>query len=100
MQVSKMRKKLKIPYPKITGDKSEPLFDCYMRAHQNTLENVAQFLALLLMGGVSHPCLAAGCGAAWVVGRVIYSLGYYTGEPKNRMPGFLTTKLLGELPLL
>ena len=31
---------------------------------------------------------------------MVYSLGYYTGEPKNRMPGFLMTKLLGELPLL
>ena len=25
----------------------------------------------------------------WLVGRVIYSYGYYTGEPKNRIYGFV-----------
>ena len=55
-----MRKKLKIPYPRTSSDGKEPLFDCYMRVHQNTLENVSQFLALLLLGGLSHPKGAAG----------------------------------------
>ena len=55
-----MRKKLKIPYPKTSSDGKEPLFDCYMRAHQNTLENVPQFLALLILGGLYHARLVAG----------------------------------------
>lgn len=99
MQISKMRKKLKIPYPKMAADKPEPLFDCYVRAHLNTLENVTQFITLLITGGISRPCIAAGAGAVWVLGRVGYSLGYYTGEPKNRFPGFMMTKL-SEIVLL
>ena len=27
-------------------------------------------------------------GASWLVGRFIYAQGYYTGNPKGRLPGF------------
>jgi glutathione S-transferase len=78
----------------------QPLFNCYQRAHQNTLENIPTFLSLLLLGGLFCAKWAAGAGVAWVVGRVVYALGYYTGAPKNRLYGFAMTKLLGELPLM
>lgn len=31
--------------------------------------------------------VAAGLGAAWVVGRIFYTLGYSTGDPQGRLPG-------------
>lgn len=30
----------------------------------------------MLVGGLMYPRLAAGAGAAWVLGRVVYALGY------------------------
>ncbi len=45
------------------------------------------FLAMLVTSGLRHPVVSAAAGAAWVVGRVIYSYGYYTCNPKHRMPG-------------
>merc|ERR1711973_688505 len=39
-------------------------------------------------------------GASWLVGRFIYAQGYYTGNPKGRLPGFAISKLAGEVPLL
>ena len=27
-------------------------------------------------------------GFAWVVGRIVYAMGYYTGKPSNRLYGF------------
>lgn len=32
--------------------------------------------------------LLSVAGAAWLVGRFIYAQGYYTGNPKGRLPGF------------
>ena len=33
--------------------------------------------------------MAAAFGFLWLIGRVIYSLGYYTGKPNNRLAGSL-----------
>ena len=53
----------------------------------NTLEALPAFLALLLLAGVRTPMPAAFAGAVWIVGRVIYFIGYSTGDPKKRMRG-------------
>ena len=45
------------------------------------------FLASLPAAGMRHPLLASAAGAAWLLGRVVYSLGYYSGDPRRRMPG-------------
>ena len=70
-----------------------PEFNCYQRAHQNTLEFTPFYLALVILGGLRHPSFAAGAGGIYLVGRIIYSLGYYTGNPKSRIPGFILNLL-------
>ena len=63
-------------------------FNCYQRAHQNYLEHIPHFLVLLLLSSLYMPKYAAALGALWLVGRTVYALGYYTGNPKNRLYGF------------
>jgi len=45
------------------------------------------FLMLLFLGGLQHPTLSAGGGLLWIVSRVFYAHGYYTGDPANRSRG-------------
>eukprot|EP00093_Oithona_nana_P012489 12489.XXX_809711_810449_1 [CDS] Oithona nana genome sequencing. len=92
MKIGGKRRELKIEYPAQWSDK-HPIFNCYQRAHQNTLENVPFFLAMLMGGGVRHPLVASTAGALWLVARIIYSLGYYSGEPKGRIPGAILSML-------
>ena len=46
-----------------------PEFNCYQRAHQNTLEFTPFYLALVLTGGLRHPLFAAGAGAVYLASR-------------------------------
>jgi len=86
IQVGKMRKQLKINYPTMYSP-TNVLFNCYQRAHQNTLENYSQFLVLLFVGGLEMPMLASMSGVIWILSRISYARGYYTGDPKKRMNG-------------
>lgn len=87
IQVAIQRKKCGLKYPKMYEDAESSVFNCYQRAHQNTLEAYPSFLTLLVLGGLGYPVTASVFGMVWVVGRVFYSLGYYTGDPRNRMKG-------------
>ena len=41
-------------------------------------------LAGILFNGIAFPRASAALGAAWVVGRFLYTYGYVTGEPQAR----------------
>jgi glutathione S-transferase len=59
------------------------LFNCAQRAHHNVLENYTAALTGMLISGLKYPTLAAAFGAAWVFGRVVYTLDYSSASEKN-----------------
>jgi len=69
------------------ADKAKLAFNCAQRAHQNTLENAQYVLAGLLITGLKHPKVAVAFGVSGLIGRVLYTLGYATGDPKKRNRG-------------
>jgi uncharacterized membrane protein YecN with MAPEG domain len=89
-QVPRARIKCGISAPAMTGD---PLLERTIRVHYNTLEWLPIFLvSLWLFALYWDKTIAAAIGAVWVVGRVIYALGYYA-DANKRGPGFLIQSL-------
>lgn len=89
--VVRARKKYKVPYPALYADKADnkdaELFNCVQRGHQNSLENYPQFLACLILTGLAYPITSAITGAVYLIGRIVYFMGYATGDPNKRMRG-------------
>ncbi|GLU10597.1 hypothetical protein SLE2022_273900 [Rubroshorea leprosula] len=88
-QVGKARKKYKVSFPTLYASESEnkdaKLFNCVQRGHQNSLEMMPMFFILMILGGMRHPCVCAGFGLLYIVGRYFYFTGYATGDPQNRL---------------
>jgi glutathione S-transferase len=82
IKVAGQRKLAGVPYPYLYADRAEAekdskkkLFNCYQRAHQNTLENYPTFLLLLATSAIEHPLLAAVSGVIWILGKYFYAQG-------------------------
>ena len=85
VHVSLARVKYKIDAPACVG---HPEFERRFRIHQNTAEQLVIMIpSMLLFGTYISTTWAAGLGAAFVVGRVLYMMGYLA-EPKQRVYGF------------
>ncbi|RGB26958.1 hypothetical protein C1646_769776 [Rhizophagus diaphanus] len=104
-KVGQARRLSGYPYPYVYATKEECdkdqkklLFNCYQRVHQNTLEFYPAFLFTLVAGGIKHPILSSVAGGIWILGRIFFASGYYTGEPKKRTRGFFG--YIGSLILL
>ncbi|CAO1623208.1 unnamed protein product [Jaminaea pallidilutea] len=98
--VNKARKASGIPYPQLYADKAEAKasnkahkFNCVQRAHQNTLESLPSYAISLIVAGLRFPRLAAGLGATWLIGRVLYTIGYSSGDPSARTKGAIPSSL-------
>jgi len=86
LQVPVARRKCGISAPAMTGD---PLLERTIRAHYNTLEWLPIFLpALWIFAIYWSDLVAAGLGLLWIVGRIVYQIGYVSA-PEKRAPGFL-----------
>lgn len=94
--VGRARGKFKIAAPSTDG----PIgFQSVLRVQMNTVEQLIMFLPALWMCAFyfSDRWAALG-GAVWIVGRIIYAIGYYKA-PAKRAFGFALT-MLGTLGLM
>ncbi|KAL5017136.1 hypothetical protein ScPMuIL_006725 [Solemya velum] len=85
INVGRARKQYEVAYPEMYS--TNKTFNCIQRAHQNYLEGYPQFLFLLLVGGLQYPKTTAGAGLLYLLGRIAYAKGYYTGDPEKRRWG-------------
>ncbi|VDB87923.1 unnamed protein product [Peniophora sp. CBMAI 1063] len=92
--VSMARKAAKVEYPRAYAEKAEQeaspaakVFNCRQRAHANTLENVPGAIVLTLLAGLGYPVFAASALGFWSFTRIIYTIGYGTGDPAKRIIG-------------
>jgi glutathione S-transferase len=89
-RVARARAKYKIAAPAITGNAD---FERVFRVQMNTLEWMPIFLpSLWLFAIYVSDRWAALAGLVWIVGRIVYMLGYERATEK-RSPGFFIQAL-------
>ena len=59
------------------------------RAHYNYVEQLPIALSLLCIGGLVYPRAAVVGGGAYIVGRVLYGVGYRSKGSRGRYQGVL-----------
>ena len=85
LQVARARARYGVKLPAITGNAD---FERIYRIQMNTLEWAPIFLPSLWLCAIYIGDLtAAAIGLIWVIGRIVYFLGYREAVPK-RTPGF------------
>lgn len=90
LRVGGYRGKCGIAAPAMTGD---PILERHIRVHYNTLEWLPLFLVPLWLFAIWwNDLVAAAIGAVWIVGRILYALGY-VADPAKRELGFVVQAL-------
>ncbi|OWZ22574.1 Microsomal Glutathione S-transferase [Phytophthora megakarya] len=90
IKVGVARKQYNIPYPQMYAEKKEKNakeFNCVQRAHQNVLEHLPLFYAMLATSSIYRPTIAAAAGVVRLAGFVMYVKGYSSGDPGKRRKG-------------
>ncbi len=86
MMVGRARSKTGIKAPAMTG---HPDFERAVRVHMNLIEQSLMFLpSLWLCASYYDPRFAGILGLVWVIGRLLFALGYYQEASKRGM-GFM-----------
>ena len=95
LRVGGARGRSGVAAPAMTGD---PDLERHIRVHLNTLEWLPIYLTSLWLFTLIYPTfpfndlIAAGLGLVWIVGRLMYAMGYVK-DPGARSMGFLVQGL-------
>lgn len=90
LRVAMARGKFDVPLPATTGNAD---FERVFRVHQNTHEWLPIFLTTLWVCALFFTDIgAAVLGVVWLVGRLVYAVGY-TQAVERRLPGFFIQSL-------
>jgi glutathione S-transferase len=74
--------------PATTG---HPMFERYMRVHQNTMEQLVVFVpAIWLFATYMSPNVAALLGAVFIASRALYAVTYLR-DPRSRRTGIVSS---------
>jgi uncharacterized membrane protein YecN with MAPEG domain len=85
LTVARLHAKTRILAPLMTGD---PHLERAVRAHLNTVEWIPVFLPSMWLFAIYWSVAwAAALGTLWLLGRIIYFVGYLS-DPGKRFPGF------------
>lgn len=86
LMVGFVRGKTGIQAPATTGDEK---LERALRVQMNTLEQIVIVVpAMWIFGQYIRADIAASLGLVFVVGRILYAVGYMV-DPKKRAPGFI-----------
>jgi uncharacterized membrane protein YecN with MAPEG domain len=90
LNVGRARAKYQIKPPQTTGN---PNFERVLRVQQNTIEQMLMFLpALWIFSNYVSSMWGAILGSIWIIGRIVYAIGYYQAAEKRGL-GFGITSL-------
>jgi len=90
LRVAGARRKCGIDAPTMTGD---PVLERHIRVQANTLEWLPLFLPSLWLFAIYWSDLVAAIlGVVWILGRIVYALGY-VADPGKREAGFIIQAL-------
>ena len=64
-------------------------FNNAQRTHYNYMESVTCILCWMLIGGIGYNWWAVGFGSSYLIGRLVYTIGYSLKGPKGRLLGFM-----------
>jgi glutathione S-transferase len=80
-QVGRARTKYKVAAPTMTGD---PAFERAVRVQMNELEQLVAFLpSMWIFAWFGNPRFAAIACGVFIVGRIIYAIGYWAHARKR-----------------
>jgi glutathione S-transferase len=89
-RVARARIKYGVKLPAISGNAD---FERVFRVQMNTLEWLPIFLpSLWLFAVYVSDAIAGGIGLVWIIGRIVYMIGYTQSVP-GRSPGFFIQAL-------
>jgi glutathione S-transferase len=96
VRVGPFRNAAHVPHPSVSADVTTAktpehkraiyLFNCAQRAHYNFLENYPAALSGMLISGLRWPELVSAMGVVWILGRVVYAVGY-TSKGEGNVEG-------------
>jgi uncharacterized MAPEG superfamily protein len=90
LAVGRARVKFGVPAPATTGNLD---FERVYRVQMNTLEQLAMLIpSMLVYAHYVNARWAAGLGAVFIIGRIVYFIGY-SADAKKRGIGFMISSL-------
>jgi glutathione S-transferase len=90
LRIPGARRRTGIDAPAMSG---HPELERHLRVQANTVEWLIIYLPSLWLFAIYwNDLVAAGLGVVWILGRIVYALGY-AADPKKRELGFIIQAL-------